>query len=62
MTRRTEILDLAKVKTAQAEKYERLARQIRSKTWRKRLLLKAKTYRQQVADLAEMLERLTTGH
>ena len=62
MNQRSDIENLKKERTAQAEKYERLARQIRSKTWRKRLLLKAKTYRQQVADLAEMLERLTTGH
>jgi len=61
MTRRTEIENLLNVKTALAEKYERLARQRSSKPLKKRLFRQAEAYRQQAADLSEKLKRMNVG-
>jgi hypothetical protein len=61
MTQRTELEHLLNVKTALAEKYERLASQRRSKPWKKRLFHRAEAYRQQAADLAEKLKQLAGG-
>ncbi len=61
MTRRTEMETLLNVKTALAEKYDRLARQRCSKPLKRRLFRQAEAYRRQAADLSEKLERMSVG-
>ncbi len=55
--RKDEIENLVVVKTALAQKHERLARTRHSNPWKARLFRRANTYRRQAANLAERLKQ-----
>ncbi len=53
MTKKSQSENLVKVKTALADKYERLARRRRSKPARERLLRHAERFRSQAANVSK---------